>query len=527
MHEAAQGVGGYVRLKYLCTCVLLLLVAPAETHRSPAGGAEASAAAIERFLTAVEPRLTSVVTHRRLQATTRGGGMSAWLDACTYTDGAEMHYRILGQGGSGSVRKRALVAALDGEVKARRAGESARAALTPANYEFTPEPAVDGRARVRIKPRRKDAMLVDGAMTLVSDSGELLTVEGRLVKPPSFWTRKVDVTRRYTRIAGVRVPSMMESNAQVLVMGASTFSMAYQYAAINGAPIPGVSAEAATCLTDEVSTRRAVAEHHERGVAAHLRRELDDASGEYEAVMRLDPPREPTAEQRALVERLAPRVMTTASEPFELRDVAAIIHPDQRIIAFHFLWDDDIDYPDDNDPSDHEVVWVSYTADGRFDRLSTYFHGRILDGGDAARRDAAAHGGHPAVLVQWGKHGSMPVGWEQHQIEAHTTETEAEYYPTDTPITLERYNRGTFEKLQRVGARAADHPLARLHRWPQVFGGNWRDFSAFPRRIDTRNALRARGMILVSRWNSATLNQRFLRYNFKPKQEWPAAPTTR
>ena len=29
-------------------------------------------------------------------------------------------------------------------------------------------------------------------------------------------------------------------------------------------------------------------------------------------------------------------------------------------------------------------------------------------------------------------------------------------------------------------------------------------------------------MIVVSRWNSATLNQRFLRYNFKPKSEWPA-----
>lgn len=29
-------------------------------------------------------------------------------------------------------------------------------------------------------------------------------------------------------------------------------------------------------------------------------------------------------------------------------------------------------------------------------------------------------------------------------------------------------------------------------------------------------------MILVSRWNSGTVNQRFLRYNFKPKSEWPA-----
>ena len=510
-----------MRLRYLCTCAVLLVVAPAETRRSSGEEHRDAGRAIERFLAAVEPRLTSVVTRRHLRAATRGGAMSAWLDACTYTDGTEMRYRVLAQGGSGSVRKRALLAALDGEVKARRGGEGARAALTPANYEFTPEPDLDGRTAVRMKPRRKEAMLIDGVMTLASDSGELLGVEGRLVKPPSFWTRKVDVSRRYTRVAGIRVPALMESSAQVLVLGASTFSMAYEYASINGAHVAGASPGAAACLIDDAAVRGAAAEHHDRGIAAHLRRELDDASAEYETVLRLDPPADPTAQQRALVERLAPRVRTTASEPFELRDVAAVIHPDQRIVAFHLLWDDDIDYPDDNDPSDHEVVWVRYTPEGRFDRLSTYFHGRILEGGDAARRDAAAHGGRPAVLVQWGKHGSMPVGWQQHQIEAHDTETEAEYYPTGTPITLERYNQGTFEKLRRVGARAADHPLARMHRWPQVFAGRWRDFSEFPRVIDTRNALRARGMMLVSRWNSAALNQRFLRYNFKPKQEWP------
>jgi len=28
-------------------------------------------------------------------------------------------------------------------------------------------------------------------------------------------------------------------------------------------------------------------------------------------------------------------------------------------------------------------------------------------------------------------------------------------------------------------------------------------------------------MIRVSRWNSATINQHFLRYNFRPKTEWP------
>ena len=512
-----------MRLKSLSLVVALLLV-PETRHALPDDLADA---AVERFLSASEPAPVSVVTRRHLTAATRGGSMTGWLDACTYTDGTEMRYSVLGQGGSGSIRKRALLAALDGEVKARRDGDPGRAALAPANYEFTPETAgAEGRTRVRLKPRRKDSMLVDGAMELATETGELLAVEGRLVKAPSFWTRKVDVTRRYGRVAGVRVPTVMESNAQVFVMGASTFSMSYDYASINGNRLASASAEAAACLAPEdPAARRLAAEHHERGVAAHLRRSLDDASTEYAEALRIDPPRPPTAEERAIVERVAPRILTTASEPFQLRDVVAIIHPDQRLIAFHLLWDDDIDYPDDNDPSDHEVAWVSYTADGRFDRLWTYFHGRVLDGGEAARDDARKHGGRPAVLVQWGKHGSMPADWRSHEIEANPTETEADFYPTGMPITLERYNRGTFEKLKGIGARDADHPLARLFDWPRVFRGDWKAFSEFPKTIDSRARLKDGRMVLVSRWNSATLNQRFLRYNFKPKIEWPSDAT--
>ena len=127
--------GGRVRLKSL-SLVVALLVVPETRHALPDDLADA---AVERFLSASEPAPVSVVTRRHLTAATRGGSMTGWLDACTYTDGTEMRYSILGQGGSGSIRKRALLAALDGEVKARRDGDPGRAALAPANYEFTPE----------------------------------------------------------------------------------------------------------------------------------------------------------------------------------------------------------------------------------------------------------------------------------------------------------------------------------------------------------------------------------------------------
>ena len=189
---------------------------------------------IARFLAEKTAPLASAVTFRHLEATARGGSLKGWIDACTTLDGSRMDYRIVGQGGSGAVRKRALIAALDGEVKARQTGETGRASLHPDNYEFARAETSDGLLRIDLTPRRKDSMLVRGAMYLAAGDADLVRVEGTLVKAPSFWTRRVHVDRRYARLAGIRVPVSMTSTAQVLIVGESTFSMAYSYLAING-----------------------------------------------------------------------------------------------------------------------------------------------------------------------------------------------------------------------------------------------------------------------------------------------------
>ena len=74
--------------------------------------------------------------------------------------------------------------------------------------------APDGLASVGVKPKRKDVLLVEGAIFVQPGDGELSRIEGKLSKTPSFWTRRVDVVRRYERMAGVRVPVAIESVAQ-------------------------------------------------------------------------------------------------------------------------------------------------------------------------------------------------------------------------------------------------------------------------------------------------------------------------
>jgi hypothetical protein len=50
----------------------------------------------------------------------------------------------------------------------------------------------------------------------------------------------VRVVREYAEIAGVHVPVAMRSTADVLIVGASTFEMTYQYEEINGQVVRGV-----------------------------------------------------------------------------------------------------------------------------------------------------------------------------------------------------------------------------------------------------------------------------------------------
>src|ERR1044072_7678916 len=256
--------------------------------------------------------------------------------------------------------------------------------------------------------------------------------------------------------------------------------------------------------------------HHQAGVAYHLRRCLDDASREYARTLALDPPRELTDEEGKVVRRFAPRIYVTPSEFFPLKDFAVLVHPERRVIAYHIFWEADIDFPEDNDPCDHELIWVEYAEDRHtLTRVWTYFHGQILDSGKEAVDEARQHQMRPRINVQWGKHGSMPVGWESLTIrrDSGAQATEA--------ISLKLNNDETFRRLSSEGRRLLTHPLGGRGGWPRKFSGDWAAFTNFSKLFEPLRMLEQNRMALVSRWNSATINQFFLRYNFRPKTEWP------
>lgn len=183
------------------------------------------------------PPLRSYVAIRRLESTNERHRKDAWLVARTELrpDGT-FTWQVLEEGGSEMIRKRVLRAALEKEAEVHEDGRARRGGLTVANYEFAPARVSGNIVQVDLTPRRKEDMLLKGTMT-TSPDGELLRVEGELVKRPSFWTRSVHLVRSYGRVAGAHVPLRLDMRAQVRLVGPSTLSMTYEYLEINGQPV--------------------------------------------------------------------------------------------------------------------------------------------------------------------------------------------------------------------------------------------------------------------------------------------------
>ena len=194
---------------------------------------------------------------RRLEAQNRD--RSAWLEAVTeYAPATGFRYQVTAEGGSSFVRDRVLRSVLDSErdLVARR--QPGRIILAHANYTFRPKGVeADGLAAILVSPKREDHALVEGTMFLRPVDGELVRLEGRLVKNPSFWIKRADISRTYDRVPlrlpesstefgsaslkaddCVVMPVSLDAKAQLRLFGPATFRMTYTYSEIDGRPVP-------------------------------------------------------------------------------------------------------------------------------------------------------------------------------------------------------------------------------------------------------------------------------------------------
>lgn len=195
--------------------------------------------AVERFLAEIEKPPVANQARRRLEASSKKLKESAWMEAITQYDPAKgFTYSIVAHGGSDRIRKRVLEAVLEAEQENSTRGEWRKGNLSRANYEFNfGGHAGDGMLKMQLTPKRKDSRLVLGSALLTASSGNLVRVEGRLSKSPSFWVRWVKVSRSYSPIGGAMMPVAIESTADVRFAGVSTFAMTYDYQMVDGQAI--------------------------------------------------------------------------------------------------------------------------------------------------------------------------------------------------------------------------------------------------------------------------------------------------
>lgn len=228
-----------VGTRWGCALVCLALLGPcrASMHAqpaTPAAATPAAAAPADATPFRPEPPVRSYVAIRRLESDNPRHHKEAWLVARTeLKEDGSFTWRVLEEGGSELIRNRVLREALEKEAQVHRDGRARRGGLTPDNYVFSAPSPAEGAIRIGLEPRRREDMLVRGEL-LMSPEGELLRVEGDLVKRPSFWTKSVHLVRHYGRVDGTHVPVRLDMVAQVRLVGASHLSMTYRYVEING-----------------------------------------------------------------------------------------------------------------------------------------------------------------------------------------------------------------------------------------------------------------------------------------------------
>ncbi len=242
LHERQRhgGPGTYSAQRFsqrFCVCVAACTVIAA------GGWISADATrGVEREIPALQDTpVTQYRALRRMHALNEKFNQEGWLDCWTELDENGFRYEIVAERGSDYIREKILKTLLRREQELIAGGSAGRAEISDLNYEFAagagPADTLPGERTVRLKPRRKDMLLVDGHMVINQDGTELLRVEGRLSKNPSFWTNLVNVVREFARLDGVRVVVNTATVARLKFAGTARMDVQYHYETINGRPV--------------------------------------------------------------------------------------------------------------------------------------------------------------------------------------------------------------------------------------------------------------------------------------------------
>lgn len=125
--------------------------------------------------------------------------------------------------GDGFVKHNIINRVLQQEADKTGKQDGAQMAISQRNYKFAykGESEIDGRPVhvYQVKPRTSLPGLFKGHVYLDVLTGALLRAEGRLVKSPSFFIKKIDFVTDYADLDGFSMPIRIHSEAETRLVG--------------------------------------------------------------------------------------------------------------------------------------------------------------------------------------------------------------------------------------------------------------------------------------------------------------------
>jgi hypothetical protein len=125
--------------------------------------------------------------------------------------------------GDNFVKSNVILRLLQSEVNHVEKDDPAMNAITPKNYKFSYKGTTELQGRVvhvyQLKPREKRAGLFKGRIFLDAYTASIVRAEGRLVKSPSLFIKKIEFIQDYADRDAYTFPVHIHSEAQARVVG--------------------------------------------------------------------------------------------------------------------------------------------------------------------------------------------------------------------------------------------------------------------------------------------------------------------
>jgi hypothetical protein len=125
--------------------------------------------------------------------------------------------------GDGFVKSNVITRLLQSEVDHVQKDDTSLTAITPANYKFSYKGTVQTPSRLmhvyQVKPRKNRMGLFKGHVYLDGYTGSLVRVEGRAVKSPSLFIKKIEFAQDYVDVGAFTFPAHIHSEARTRLVG--------------------------------------------------------------------------------------------------------------------------------------------------------------------------------------------------------------------------------------------------------------------------------------------------------------------